>query len=84
MTDEIKTQLADFNRERNEALTSMDEHRIRAMVRKWNGTEMPSNKKVFWGAVHKAITGALNLPIEVRRTSKAWLDERKSLDDGDL
>lgn len=84
-TEEIKQEIAAFASERNQALLSMDEDKIRAMVKKWNGTEMPQGE-VFWGAVHKAITGAGSLPIEFRRKSKAWLDERglKSLDDGDL
>ena len=65
---------------------SLDEERIRAMFRKWNEREMPADPEVFWGAVHKAITGALNLPIELRRKSKTWLTEHglRSLDDGDL
>jgi len=81
--DRLSREIAEFNRECNEALLSMDEQRIRAMFRKWNESEMPSDPKVFWGAVHKAITGALKLPIEFRRKSKAWLAERglSSLDD---
>lgn len=78
--------LADFRCERNEALLSLDEAKIRAMVRKWNGIEMPLASLAFWGGVHKAITGCRDLPIEFRRKSKAWLDARsfRSLDDGDL
>lgn len=84
MTD--KEMIANFNSERNEALLSMDEAKIRAMVKKFNGIDMPSNPIVFWGSVHKAITGNLGLPLEFRKTSKAWLDAKglKSLDDGDL
>lgn len=83
---EIKAELDQFNKERNEALLSLDEQRIRAMVRKWNKVEMPADADVFWGTVHKAITGALALPLEFRRQSKAWLDEHglRSRDDGDL
>lgn len=83
--EEIKVEIAAFNKERNEALLSMDEAKIRAMVKKWNGTEMPQGE-VFWGAVHKAITGAMSLPLEFRKKSKAWLDEHglQSHDDGEL
>ena len=87
MTDaQIKAEIAKFNEERNTALLSMDEQKIRAMVRKWNGIEMPQKQIVFWCAVHKAITGAQSLPLEFRKKSKAWLDTFgfKSLDDGDL
>lgn len=40
-----------------------------------------------WADVqHKARTGALDLPIDERRISKEWLENRglQSLDDGDL
>lgn len=39
--ERIKAEIERFNQERNEALLSMDEQKIRAMVKKWNGTEMP-------------------------------------------
>jgi hypothetical protein len=86
MTPEQRAQNTQFNKERNEALLSMDEEKIRAMVRKWNGIEMPDDPYVFLAAVHKAITGQMDLPIELRRKSYAWLTERglRSLDDGDL
>lgn len=84
--ERLTRELTEFNRERDEAFLSMDEQRIRAMFRKWNETEMPSHPVLFWGAVHKAVTGSINLPIEFRRKSKAWLTEHglRSLDDGDL
>ncbi len=80
-------QIAQFTKERNEAFLSLDEKTIREMQRKWNGTEMPDNMEVFWGAVHKAITGVQKgLPLEFRKKSKAWLTERgyESMDDGEL
>lgn len=78
--------IEEFNRERNEALLSLDEERIRAMVLKFNGVIQPKDPLIFWGGVHKAITGCTSLPIEFRRQSKAWLDARglRSHDDGDL
>lgn len=81
----IKAEISRFNSERDAALLSLDEEKIRAMFRKWNGRELPEGK-VFWGAIHKAITGATNLPIEFRRKSKAWLESQglRSFDDGDL
>ena len=83
MTDDIKK----FVSERNAALQSLDEQTIRAFFRKWNGREMTdADPNVFWGAIHKAITGATDLPIELRRKSKSWLDAHglRSFDDGDL
>lgn len=82
----LMAELQAFKRERNEALMSLDEHRIRAMARKWNKIEMPTDMNVFWGSVHKAITGCLDMPLHVRQNSKAYLDATglRSLDDGDL
>jgi hypothetical protein len=79
-------QIAAFNRERDEALTSLDEHRIRAFFRKWNGKELPDEPLVFWGAIHKAITGATSILFETRLKSYEWLASRgfQSWDDGDL
>lgn len=86
MTPEQEAQLKQFNQERNEALLSMDEQRIRAFVKKWNGVDSPSHPEAFWGGVHKCITGTTTLPIEFRRKSYQWLPERGygTLDDGDL
>lgn len=80
------SELEQFKAERNAAFLSMDEKAIRKYFKKWNGREMPTQPEVFWGSIHKAITGCLDLPIEFRRQSKAWLTARGwgSLDDGDL
>lgn len=80
------TNLEQFIAERNEALLSLDEAKIRAMYKKWSDDETLPQGQTFWIAVHKAITGASRLPIEFRRQSKAWLKECgfHSMDDGDL
>lgn len=83
----MKNELEEFLVERREALMSLDEKKIRAYFLKWNGTEMPmASGENFWNAIHKAITGAKDIPIEFRRKSKAWLSERGygSLDEGEL
>ncbi len=83
----MNTEMEEFLAERREALMSLDEEKIRAYFLKYNGSEMPMpSGDLFWNAIHKAITGALDIPIEFRRKSKAWLAERGygSLDDGDL
>lgn len=82
----MNTIIKQFNKERNEAFLSLDEQKIREHQIKWSGTDLPKDMNVFWGAVHKAITGVTTLPIEFRRKSKAYLDEQglQSLDDGDL
>lgn len=83
---EVSATIKEFNKERNEALLSFDEVKIRAMVLKFNGHDMPTDPKLFWASVHKAITGCLQLPLAFRQAAKNWLSERglKSLDDGDL
>lgn len=78
--------IAEYNRERNEALLTLDEKRIRDVYRKWNGRDLPSDPDVFWGAVHKCITGIVALPIAFRRASRDYLAARGlyGLDDGEL
>lgn len=75
-----------FTAQRDEAFLSLDEQKIRNFCIKWNGHDMPTNMEVFWRAVHKAITGNMNLPIEFRKKSKKYLIDRglMSFDDGDL
>lgn len=80
------TEIEQFKCDRNEALMSMDEGKIRAYMLKYNGNRGPSDPTVFWGAIHKAITGCLDLPKDFRQKSKDFLAKRgwKSFDDGDL
>lgn len=79
-------EIEQYVKERDEALMSLDNGKIKAFFAKFNGSGEPPRDDVFWVAVHKAITGASTLPIEFRRKSKVWLEERgfKSFDDGDL
>lgn len=82
----MNAELEQFKKERNEAFLSLDETKIRTFHQKWNpGRTMPGGD-VFWGGVHKAITGNLQLPKEFRQKSKDWLTAKglQSLDDGDL
>jgi hypothetical protein len=71
-------ELAAFIRDRDAALLSMDEQKIRAMVRRWNGGEMPAEPETFWRSVHKARSAAQTLPEAERRKSIAWLNARGS------
>ena len=86
LTPEQEAEIQRFNAERNEALLTMDEARIRAFVRKWNRTDLPADPHIFWGAIHKAITGNGQLPLDFRRKSKEWLTQNgyQSHDDGEL
>lgn len=86
MIDAHNFDMATFVKERNEALLSLDEGRIRDYLDKYNGHRGSPIIEVFWGGVHKAITGCNGLPIEFRQKSKTWLIEHgyMSLDDGEL
>lgn len=79
----IDTYMADLKA----VLLTMDEEKIRAFHQKHNPQkQMPTHPEMFWGTVHKLITGFKTIDIETRRKSKAWLTARgyRSYDDGDL
>lgn len=78
--------LAQFCEDRNKALLSLDEQTIRDHHQKYGGSPLPTNPDVFWGAIHKTITGITSLPLDFRKASKVYLDEHglQSHDDGDL
>ena len=45
-----------FLNDRDEALLSLDETKLRAYMQKY-GAQAPADSNVFWCGVHKAITG---------------------------
>lgn len=90
--DKTLRQPDQFCIERDSALLSLNVDHIRLFLDKWSvpyyrdfGLNGDDNE-IFWVMVHKTITWNLNLPIEFRRKSKAYLDKHglKSWDDGDL
>ena len=79
--------LGQFLKDRDEALLSLDEQKIRDYMDKYNiQIEWSGIPEVFWRAVHKSRTAAKSLPMEARSLSKKWLIEHgsKPLDDGDV
>ncbi|MDD6490281.1 MAG: hypothetical protein PUG48_10845 [Clostridia bacterium] len=64
----------EFVKERNEALFSLDEEKIRAYAKKYC-VSLPENPKVFWGAVYKSIYNVTDAPQELKDKAKAWLEE---------
>lgn len=74
-----------FNKDRDEALLSGDLEKLKSYMRKY-GIEIHPSDEVLEMSRHKAITGCNQLPIELRRESKKWLEDRGfcSHDDGDL
>lgn len=63
-----------FVKDRDAALFSFDEERIRAYMRKY-GVPIPNNLIVFWGGVCKAICGIVNAPEQAKEKARAWLKE---------
>lgn len=71
--------LGQFLKDRDEALLSLDETKVRAYMDKYHvyGPFL-GDPDVFWRAIHKARTAAKSLPMEARSLSKKWLIEHGS------
>lgn len=74
MNDAIRMYLEKFIRERNEALFSLDEKKIKDYAKKYN-LGLPEDPIAFWGAVYKSIYNITNAPQELKQKAKDWLDE---------
>lgn len=66
----------DFVKERDEALFSLDEKKIRAYAKKY-GAKLPTTEKGFWGAVYKSIYNINDAPIELKMKAKKWLEKNR-------
>jgi hypothetical protein len=75
--------LVRYMHERNAALYSGDEDRIRAVCRDWADFELPEHPEVFRATVHKAISAITILPPPFREQSRRWLEERGLRPEGD-
>ena len=62
-----------FLRERNDAILSMDEEKIRDFSRKY-GIPEPQEDTIFWAGIHKSILALNAASEEQKAASKAWLD----------
>lgn len=71
----MKIDMKKFVQERNEALLSMDEQKIRAYMKKYGVDFDPKNETVWWVGVHKAILGISSITPEQRERSEKWLVE---------
>jgi hypothetical protein len=61
-----------FVKERNEALFSLDEIKILAYCKKY-GARVPTNERIFWASVYKAILAIGDAPDELKGKAKNWL-----------
>mgnify|MGYP006896404620 CR=1 FL=1 len=64
-----------FVKERNEALFSLDEKKIRSFMKEYTRLTPPKNEIVFLAMVYKAICNIADAPPEVKAKAKAWLKE---------
>ena len=69
--------ISNFVQERDAALLSLDEEKIKGYCRKY-GVPIPSSDKGFWLSVHKAICNITSASTEQRRRSAQWLVEHGS------
>ena len=66
--------LAQYKKERNEALFSLDEAKIKHFAAKWR-VPMPLYSKAFWGGIYKAVLAIPECPNDVQKKAKAGLKE---------
>lgn len=62
-----------FVKDRDAALLSLDENKIRSFCRKYN-VRISDNPLVFWASVYKSILAMKNSPADIRKTAEDWLD----------
>ena len=68
----MRARIANFVKERNEVLSSLDRGRIEAYLRK-RGCDIPDNDIVFWAGVYKSICNITSAPEELVYKAKDWL-----------
>ncbi len=59
--------------DRDNALLSLDEQKIRSFCRKYN-LSTPDNPVVFWASVYKSVLAMEKCPENIRRKAEYWLD----------
>jgi hypothetical protein len=77
--------IARFCRDRDDALLTGDVRRVMGFAWKYDQL-VPCTIEAAEVAMHQAITAVVDLPVEYRRASMAWLAARghRSLDDGEF
>ena len=68
----MKARIANFVKERNEVLFSLDRERIEAYFGNC-GVELPEDDIVFWAGVYKSICNITNAPEDLVQKAKDWL-----------
>ena len=62
-----------FVKDRDAALLSLDENKIRAFCRKYN-VQISDNPLVFWASIYKSILAMRNCPADIRENAGTWRD----------
>ena len=62
-----------FVQDRDRALLSLDEQKIRAFCRKYS-ISISDNPIVFWASIYKSILAMKNCPSHIRKQAEDWLD----------
>lgn len=78
MKEPTKAQIAAFQKERAEALLSLDKYKILAYCKKYGARIVPPDGTPekdlpFWGAIHKAIILLREATPEQVKNSEEWL-----------
>lgn len=63
-----------FVRERDEAILSLDEKKIKRFCKKY-GVYIPESRRAFWAGVHKTIIMLRKATPEQKRYSEEWLTQ---------
>ena len=75
MTNFSNTSFEEFVKERNKALFSYNEAKIKAYMQKY-GVPIPDNETVFWAMVNKCICNVTSAPPVLVAKAEKWLSER--------
>ena len=62
-----------FVQDRDRALLSLDELKIRAFCRKYS-ISISDNPVVFWASIYKSVLAMKNCPSHIRKQAEDWLD----------
>ena len=68
----MRARIANFVKERNEVLFSLDRDRIEAYLMR-RGCDVPENDIVFWAGVYKSICNITSAPDDLVQRAKEWL-----------
>lgn len=71
----MEIDMKEFVKERDEALLSLDETKIRAYMRKYGVFYEPGSNLAWWAGIHKAILGIRSATPEQVERSEKWLAE---------